>query len=106
MELLDGDLLFGRRVGRIDAVISACSDEEIVRFIPLIAVPYERSDAEWWIERADQAWVDGNSCRSRSSTTPPERFSARSRSGRSAATSGTGYRPGPAAAASRPGRSG
>src|SRR4051812_12853492 len=52
MELRDGELLL-RPPGPadIDAVASACSDEAMARFIPLIPVPYERSHAESWIDR-------------------------------------------------------
>jgi len=43
----------------LDAIVAACSDDEIARFIPLMPVPYRRSDAEWWVDRCVQAWRDG-----------------------------------------------
>ena len=46
----------------VDAIVEACSDGEIVRFIPMMPVPYERSHAEWWIERCSQVWRDGDAC--------------------------------------------
>jgi RimJ/RimL family protein N-acetyltransferase len=44
----------------VDAIVAACSDEDIVRYVPLIPVPYERADAERWIDRAEHAWTDGS----------------------------------------------
>jgi RimJ/RimL family protein N-acetyltransferase len=38
-----------------DALVAACSDDDIVRFIPLMPSPYERSDADRWIDRCAQA---------------------------------------------------
>jgi len=46
----------------VDAIVVACSDEEMARFIPLMPSPYARSDAEWWIERCGQVWRDGEAC--------------------------------------------
>jgi RimJ/RimL family protein N-acetyltransferase len=63
MELRGEDLLL--RPPRVDdagAIVAACSDEEILRYIPLMPVPYVRADAEWWIDRAGQAWRDGSAC--------------------------------------------
>ena len=61
MELRDDDILLRRpEAADIDAIVAACTDEEIVRYIPLIPVPYRRADAEWWIDRAEQAWKDGS----------------------------------------------
>ena len=63
MELRDDDILLRRPdAADVDAIVAACSDEEIVRYIPLMPVPYERADAEWWIDRAEQAWLDGSAC--------------------------------------------
>ena len=63
MELRDDDILLRRPdAADVDAIVAACSDEEIVRYIPLMPVPYERADAEWWIDRAEQAWADGSAC--------------------------------------------
>jgi RimJ/RimL family protein N-acetyltransferase len=63
VELRDDDILLRRpEASDVDAIAAACSDEEIVRYIPLIPVPYERADAEWWIGRAYEAWTDGSAC--------------------------------------------
>ena len=56
----DGILLRRPEAADVDAIVAACSDEEIVRYIPLMPVPYERADAEWWIDHADEAWADGS----------------------------------------------
>jgi len=45
-----------------DAIVAACSDEQVVRYIPLMPVPYSRADAEWWIDRAEEVWRDGSAC--------------------------------------------
>jgi RimJ/RimL family protein N-acetyltransferase len=60
VELRGGDLLLRPpELGDVEAIVGACSDEEIVRFIPLMPAPYERSDAEWWIERCRHMWRSG-----------------------------------------------
>jgi RimJ/RimL family protein N-acetyltransferase len=46
----------------VDAIVAACSDDEIVRFIPMMPTPYERSDAEWWVDQCERAWQDGDAC--------------------------------------------
>ncbi|GIH28579.1 hypothetical protein Aph01nite_68890 [Acrocarpospora phusangensis] len=44
----------------IDAITRACADPEIARFIPLVPVPYERADAQFWKDKlAEQTWADG-----------------------------------------------
>jgi RimJ/RimL family protein N-acetyltransferase len=45
-----------------DAIVAELGDEDILRFIPLIPSPYERSDAKWWINRCHEAWTDGSAC--------------------------------------------
>jgi RimJ/RimL family protein N-acetyltransferase len=63
MELRGDDLLLRPpRAEDTDAIVAACSDEEIVRYIPLMPVPYARADAEWWIDRAEDVWRDGSAC--------------------------------------------
>src|SRR5215813_4826488 len=44
----------------VDAIVAACSDDEIVRFIPMVPTPYERSDAEWWVDQSEGAWQNGD----------------------------------------------
>jgi RimJ/RimL family protein N-acetyltransferase len=62
MELRGADLLLREPApADVDAVAAACADEETARFIPLIADPYTRADAEWWIERCATAWRTGGS---------------------------------------------
>ena len=63
MELRGDDLLLRPPGARdIDAIVAACSDSEMARFLPMLPSPYARSDAEWWVARCDQAWKDGESC--------------------------------------------
>ena len=63
MELRDGDLLLRPYVAAdLDALVDALADDEIVRFIPLVPVPYTRADAEAWFERCDAMWATGDSC--------------------------------------------
>jgi RimJ/RimL family protein N-acetyltransferase len=63
VELRGGDLLLRPPDdGDVEAIVAACSDDEIVRFIPLMPTPYERSDAQWWIERCSEVWRDGEAC--------------------------------------------
>src|SRR5581483_546984 len=38
------------------AIVAEIADAEILRFVPLIPDPYERADAESWIERSERAW--------------------------------------------------
>jgi RimJ/RimL family protein N-acetyltransferase len=63
VELRDDDLLLRPPVADdIDAIVAACSDDEIARFIPMIPAPYKRADAEWWIDRCAWAWGNGEAC--------------------------------------------
>ena len=63
MELRDGDLLLRPYAeADIDALVDALDDDEIVRFIPLVPVPYTRADAEVWLERCEVVWANGESC--------------------------------------------
>jgi len=58
----DGILLRPPLADDVDAIVAACSDAEIVRFIPMMPAPYERSDAEWWIDQSERAWQNGDAC--------------------------------------------
>jgi len=80
------------------------SDDEIVRFIPMIPAPYERSDAESWIDRCSRAWRDAEACPSRSSTWAPEPWKVPSSSDRRMVPSGTGSPPALAVVEQRLGR--
>lgn len=42
-----------------EAIVRACADPEIVRFIPLIPVPYTRDDALQYLEQTRQEWQSG-----------------------------------------------
>ena len=62
MELRDDDLLLRPiQLTDAEAIVTACGDEDIARFIPLIASPYTRADAEAWIERCLEVWRRGES---------------------------------------------
>jgi ribosomal-protein-alanine N-acetyltransferase len=57
--LRDGDLrLRPWRLEDADAIVSACSDPEIVRFVP-VPVPYTSADARAYIENTFAAWHAG-----------------------------------------------
>jgi RimJ/RimL family protein N-acetyltransferase len=58
----DDFLLRPPSIEDVDAIVAELRDEEIVRFIPLIPSPYERKDAEGWIDHAREAWADGSAC--------------------------------------------
>jgi RimJ/RimL family protein N-acetyltransferase len=58
MELRDTDLLLRPFVeADADAIVSALTDDEIARWIPLIASPYTHEDAEGWLERCGAVWA-------------------------------------------------
>ncbi|HET8894240.1 MAG TPA: GNAT family N-acetyltransferase [Gaiellaceae bacterium] len=40
----------------IDAVVAACQDTEMARFVPFIPVPYTVDDAREWLAKVDRAW--------------------------------------------------
>ncbi|MFF5246802.1 GNAT family N-acetyltransferase [Streptosporangium sp. NPDC000095] len=42
-----------------EAITRACADPEIVRFLPLVPVPYTRDDALQYMERCHQEWQTG-----------------------------------------------
>jgi RimJ/RimL family protein N-acetyltransferase len=61
VELRDADLVLRPpRPDDVDAIVAACNDDEIARFIPLMPSPYERSDAERWLRRCKQVWAHGS----------------------------------------------
>jgi len=63
VELRGGKLLLRPpEPGDVDAIVAACSDDEIARFIPMMPAPYERFDAESWIDRSIRAWRDAEAC--------------------------------------------
>jgi RimJ/RimL family protein N-acetyltransferase len=59
MDALPYEQVLGERVmlraprgGDADAIVAACNDPAIVRFLPLLPTPYRRDDALIWIESA------------------------------------------------------
>ncbi|MEV4381554.1 GNAT family N-acetyltransferase [Streptosporangium sp. NPDC049644] len=42
-----------------EAIVRACADPEIVRFLPLVPVPYTRDDALQYLEVAEEDWKAG-----------------------------------------------
>jgi RimJ/RimL family protein N-acetyltransferase len=58
MELRDGELLL-RPPADVDvhAVVAACRDPEIARFIPLVPTPYREEDARDWLSAVSDAWM-------------------------------------------------
>jgi RimJ/RimL family protein N-acetyltransferase len=63
MELQDRDLLLRPpHTADLDAVVVACSDAEMARFIPMLPNPYTRADAESWIDRCAEVWKTGEAC--------------------------------------------
>lgn len=45
----------------IEGSIAACSDPEVVRWIPRIPTPYSEQDAREFLEHADSGWEEGTS---------------------------------------------
>lgn len=55
MELRDGDLLLRQPTSSdVDALVEACQDPELGRFIPNFPSPYAADDARGWISRANR----------------------------------------------------
>jgi RimJ/RimL family protein N-acetyltransferase len=57
VELRDGELLLRPPAeADIPAVVAACSDPEITRFIPFMPSPYSDDDARRWLAAVLEAW--------------------------------------------------
>ncbi len=60
--LVDGDVILRRwRPDDAPAVVRACEDEEISRWIPVIPRPYGLADAVEFLAEADEEWRTGSS---------------------------------------------
>src|SRR5262245_19954694 len=44
------------RLADLPAVVAACQDSDISRFIPLIPVPYHEADGRAFLDSVDSAW--------------------------------------------------
>jgi RimJ/RimL family protein N-acetyltransferase len=63
MEIRTERLLLRRpRRADLDAVVAACRDPEIPRFIPFMPEPYEHEHAVQWLRAVDDAWERGGEC--------------------------------------------
>jgi RimJ/RimL family protein N-acetyltransferase len=61
VELVVGDLVLRPpHPGDLAAVVTACQDSEISRFIPLVPVPYTREDGRAWLEAVERGWRDSD----------------------------------------------
>jgi RimJ/RimL family protein N-acetyltransferase len=61
IEIIASDLLLRPpQPSDLEAVIAACRDPEIPRFIPLVAVPYEEGDAMAWLAAVERAWQESD----------------------------------------------
>jgi RimJ/RimL family protein N-acetyltransferase len=57
VELRDGELLLRPPAERdIPAVVAACQDPEISRFIPFVPTPYREDDAQAWLRAVSETW--------------------------------------------------
>ena len=58
-ELRDGrDVVLRRhRDGDIDAIVELCRDEDMRRWTT-VPVPYERSDAQWFLDHVARGWAE------------------------------------------------
>jgi RimJ/RimL family protein N-acetyltransferase len=54
-------LLRQPRASDLQAVVTACRDPEIPRFIPFVPVPYGEADAEAFLESVDREWQGSES---------------------------------------------
>ncbi|MEN3341110.1 MAG: hypothetical protein V7644_514 [Actinomycetota bacterium] len=60
MEIVAGGLLLRQpRASDLEAVVAACRDPEIPRFIPLVPAPYGEGDAEEWLAAVGRSWAEG-----------------------------------------------
>ena len=39
-----------------DAIVAACQDPEIPRFIPFVPLPYSQQDGETWLAEVERKW--------------------------------------------------
>jgi RimJ/RimL family protein N-acetyltransferase len=61
IEIIAADLLLRPpQPSDLDAVIAACRDPEIPRFIPVVAVPYEEGDGRAWLAAVERAWQESD----------------------------------------------
>jgi hypothetical protein len=57
VEIRDGELVLRTpSVLDLEAVVAACRDPEIPRFIPFVPVPYDRTHAEAWLQAVARGW--------------------------------------------------
>ncbi len=57
VELRDGELLLRPPAEEdLAAVVAACGDPEISRFIPFVPSPYRRDDARAWLDAVSRSW--------------------------------------------------
>lgn len=60
VEIHVGDLLLRPpRPEDLEAVVTACSDPEIPRFIPFIPAPYSHEAGRSWLSQCESAWRGG-----------------------------------------------
>jgi RimJ/RimL family protein N-acetyltransferase len=58
IEIRVGNLVLRQpRPSDLDAVVAACQDPEMSRFIPFLPVPYGVDDARTWLEKVELAWA-------------------------------------------------
>jgi GNAT acetyltransferase-like protein len=61
MELVVGELVLRPpRETDLAAVVAACQDPDISRFIPLVPAPYTDEDGRAWLAAVEQAWHDSD----------------------------------------------
>jgi RimJ/RimL family protein N-acetyltransferase len=61
VEIVVGNILLRPpRLGDLEAVVSACSDPEIPRFIPFVPVPYDEEAGRAWLAAVERAWLESD----------------------------------------------
>lgn len=61
MEIVAGELLLRPpRQTDLEAIVSACNDPQISRFIPLIPIPYDIEDGRAWLSTVELAWLESD----------------------------------------------